>query len=65
MLRSSSMERIEELEAKCHVLWLLNGGQTEEWNGDRCDCEYIQGNWNCKANIERERLSRVLGNKGE
>lgn len=43
-------QHAEDLEGKCHVLWLLNGGQTEEWNGARCDCEYIQGNLNCKRN---------------
>jgi hypothetical protein len=40
----------EDLEGKCMVLWVQNGGKTEEWNGDRCDCELIQGNYNCKLN---------------
>lgn len=34
----------------CHALWLLNGGETQEWNGDRCNCQTIQGNLNCKLN---------------
>ena len=40
----------EELEGRCHALWLLNGGETEEWNGDSCDCKHIQGILNCKLN---------------
>jgi hypothetical protein len=38
----------ENLEGKCHALWLLNGGETGKWNGDSCNCEWIQGNLNCK-----------------
>lgn len=34
----------------CRALWLLNGGQTEQWNGIECDCEIIQGVYNCKLN---------------
>lgn len=49
-------EQLEELRGKCQSLWLLNGGETEEWNGTRCDCECIQGTLNCKVNIEEERL---------
>lgn len=40
----------EDLEGKCWELWRLNGGQTKEWNGDSCDCEFIQGRINCKLN---------------
>ncbi len=40
----------EDLEGKCHALWLLNGGETGEWNGDSCNCEYIHGIINCKLN---------------
>ncbi len=45
-------EEREEIESKCHALWLLNGHETEEWNGMGCDCEWIQGNLNCKLNGE-------------
>lgn len=38
----------ENLEAKCHALWLLNGNETGKWNGMGCNCEWIQGNLNCK-----------------
>jgi hypothetical protein len=41
---------IEDLEGKCMALWLLNGHETEEWNGDSCNCEIIQGIYNCKLN---------------
>lgn len=44
------LKKIEELEGKCHALWLYTKGQTEEWNGSGCDCEFIQGNLNCKLN---------------
>jgi hypothetical protein len=40
----------EELEGKCHAVWLLNGGETGKWNGVTCNCEYIQGNLNCRLN---------------
>lgn len=40
----------EELEGKCHALWLLQGNETSEWNGIGCDCEYVQGILNCKLN---------------
>jgi hypothetical protein len=42
--------RQEELEGKCHALWLLKGGETQEWNGETCDCEWMQGNLLCKLN---------------
>jgi hypothetical protein len=38
----------EEWEGKCHILWLLNGGKTEEWNGEGCDCPYSMGQLVCK-----------------
>lgn len=34
----------------CMALHTLSGKETEEWNGDTCGCEHIQGNWNCKLN---------------
>jgi len=40
----------EDLEGKCMAFWVLNGRETEEWNGDGCDCELIQGTYNCKLN---------------
>jgi hypothetical protein len=40
----------EELEGKCMCIWLLEGGETEKWNGVGCDCEIIQGHYNCKLN---------------
>lgn len=43
-------EQREDLEGKCHALWLYHGGETSEWNGTTCDCEWIQGNLNCKLN---------------
>ena len=40
----------EELEGKCHALWLYHKGETSEWNGTICDCEWMQGNLLCKLN---------------
>lgn len=39
---------LEELEGKCHQLWLLNGGETGKWNGMGCDCPWVQGNLICE-----------------
>lgn len=41
---------IEDLEGKCVALWIQSGREVEEWNGDCCDCELIQGIYNCKLN---------------
>lgn len=40
----------EDLEGKCHALWLLSGKETEEWNGESCDCPFIHGSVSCKLN---------------
>lgn len=56
----SLTEQIDYWTGCCHVLWVLNGGETEEWNGESCDCEYIQGNWNCKRCILEEKLQGDL-----
>jgi hypothetical protein len=29
----------EELQGKCMLLWKLSDKETEEWNGDSCNCE--------------------------
>lgn len=47
-LSLTELKELEDLEGSCHALWLLNGGETQEWNGDSCKCEYIQGNFVCK-----------------
>lgn len=39
-----------DLEGKCMALWEYHKGETEKWNGESCDCELVQGNWNCKLN---------------
>lgn len=42
-------EKIEEdLRGGCHLIWLANGGQTEEWNGDGCRCKYVAGDLDCE-----------------
>lgn len=48
-------ETLDDLWSKCHSLWVLQGGETQEWNGDSCDCELIQGTYNCKAKIQQEK----------
>lgn len=39
---------LEELEGKCHALWLLRGGETDKWNGESCMCPWSQGNLVCE-----------------
>ena len=57
MAKSCTIEdTLEELTGKCHALWVLSGKETEEWNGDCCDCELIQGTFNCKRCILEEQI---------
>lgn len=56
-LRGKRLE-LEELEGKCHALWLYSKNETEEWNGDGCDCKCIQGNLVCRRQTLEEEIER-------